>query len=181
MNLPPPTITYALLDVYMESTHWYMTVLHEPTLRSQLQDVLDTGVIHRRKRPFLMLVLIVLTFGAHFIDTEKEQRCSGVDIPRLEAEMFRAAETWFLATIEEQSVDTVAFGFLMACYYLLTRKTRASFTMMGVTVQVAQAMRLHQEESWGPVADVEREIRRRVWWTVFIGARYELVQYSRQG
>ncbi|EEY18670.1 predicted protein [Verticillium alfalfae VaMs.102] len=43
---------------------------------------------------------------------------------------------------------------------------------MGTTVRAAQFIGLNQEESWGDIDTVERQTRRYVWWTVFIGAGF---------
>ncbi|KAH6694083.1 hypothetical protein F5X68DRAFT_128374 [Plectosphaerella plurivora] len=43
---------------------------------------------------------------------------------------------------------------------------------MGTTIRAAQFIGLNQEAQWGNIDDVEKQARRYVWWSVFIGAGF---------
>lgn len=179
MNLPPRHITFALLDSYLESTHWYLNVLHAPSFRAQLERIVATGRACPRQRPFLMLVLVTLVIGARYMsDKEKAAKCGGVSLAELGAAMFEAVERWYLPSMDLVTVDTVAFSFLMASNYLFSRRTRAAYITMGTTVRAAQSIGLHRESLWGNITAGEREARRRVWWLVFIGAGFFSMSYG---
>ncbi|RXG47906.1 hypothetical protein VDGE_04319 [Verticillium dahliae] len=70
------------------------------------------------------------------------------------------------------TVDTVSYSFLLSAYYMWNRQSRAAFITMGTTVRAAQFIGLNQEECWGDIDTVERQTRRYVWWSVFIGAGF---------
>ncbi|KAF3346298.1 Histone deacetylase phd1 [Verticillium dahliae VDG2] len=49
---------------------------------------------------------------------------------------------------------------------------------MGTTVRAAQFIGLNQEECWAVIDTVERQTRRYVWWSVFIGAGFILMSWG---
>ncbi|RSL93458.1 hypothetical protein CEP52_013230 [Fusarium oligoseptatum] len=171
ISLPPREVVDALLDSYRDSVQWYIGVLHEPFLRERLLPIVETGLASPRQRPVLLLALIVLAIGARFISDEaREQRCPGFPLAEVASNMVAAAERWYLPSMDFITVDIVAYSYLLATYYLWNRQTRAAFITTGTTIRAAQFIGLNQETQWGNISAVEKEARRRVWWSVFIGA-----------
>ncbi|RMJ19316.1 hypothetical protein CDV36_001005 [Fusarium kuroshium] len=173
ISLPPREVVDALLDSYRDSVQWYIGVLHEPFLRERLLPIVETGLASPRQRPVLLLALIVLAIGARFISDEaQEQRCPGFPLAEVASNMVAAAERWYLPSMDFITVDIVAYSYLLATYYLWNRQTRAAFITTGTTIRAAQFIGLNQETQWGNISAVEKEARRRVWWSVFIGAGF---------
>ncbi|KAH8888088.1 hypothetical protein GQ53DRAFT_627834, partial [Thozetella sp. PMI_491] len=50
---------------------------------------------------------------------------------------------------------------------------------IGAAVRAAQSLSLHNESSWGQIDHIERQVRRQVWWTVFIGDGFSALSYGR--
>lgn len=63
---------------------------------------------------------------------------------------------------------------LLANYLQKRNRPNSGFTLLGIAVNMAQGLGLHREFSGPAVSVFDMEIRRRVWWTIFIfdsGAR----------
>ncbi|RSL55344.1 hypothetical protein CEP54_009409 [Fusarium duplospermum] len=173
ISLPPREVVDAVLDSYRGSVQWYIGVLHEPFLRARLLPIVETGLAPPSQRPVLLLALIVLAIGARFISDEaRDQNCPGFPLAEVASNMVVGAERWYLPSMDFITVDIVAYSYLLATYYLWNRQTRAAFITTGTTIRAAQFIGLNQETHWGNVSADEKEARRRVWWSVFIGAGF---------
>lgn len=173
IELPPENVTNALIESYLESMHWYLMVFHAPTLRARLAPILTIGLAPSGSRPFLLLVLIILMLGAdQMSDQEKTEKCPRINLEDLTADLLTAAERWYLACMEDLTVESLAFIFLLSSRYLMNRQTKVAHIAMVTAIRAAQAIGLHRESSWGDIDVCERENRRRVWWAIFIGAGY---------
>lgn len=174
IDLPSEATANTLLDAYLESMHWYLAFFHIPTFRARLNPILATGVAPSTSRPFLLLFLLVMSLGVDAIITQnKQEKCPGVNLGDLKAELVATAERWYLPSMENLTVETVAYSFLMFCRNLMGRQTKVAHVTMVTTVRAAQSIGLHREAYWKDVQDsVDRDMRRRLWWNVFIGAGY---------
>ncbi|KAG7109808.1 hypothetical protein HYQ44_011371 [Verticillium longisporum] len=133
----------------------------------------QSGLASRKQRPLLLLALVVLVIGAKFKPDgaragSREEAASA----ELVSGMILAAERWYLPSMDLITVDTVSYSFLLSAYYMWNRQSRAAFITMGTTVRAAQFIGFNQEECWGDIDTVERQTRRYVWWSVFIGAGF---------
>lgn len=120
-----------------------------------------------------MLAVIVLVLGMNF-PTDKASFSHLTDLARTEKDLADAAQKGYLSAMEQPTVESVAFSFLLSCYYLSSRQPRLSAITMDATMNAAKDMGLHQEATWGTMGFVERQIRRHLWWSVFTGATYVL-------
>lgn len=173
VELPPVPIIECLLETYIGSIHWYVTLFHEPTLRTRLRALLASGRANSDDFSFLMLIVIILGMAARYVSPQQMKQ-HGVEFnaPALEAKLVAAAEQQLLQVLEDPSSMAVSFLDLLASHYLFNRKVRRAFVIMGVAMRAAQAMDLHNEPAWGDIPTVERECRRRLWWTLYTSEKY---------
>ncbi|OIW32835.1 hypothetical protein CONLIGDRAFT_153868 [Coniochaeta ligniaria NRRL 30616] len=173
MDLPPRTITTCLLDTFSESVGWYLSLFHEQTLRVRLQRIIEAGRARPDDTTFLMLVLIILATGARYVtDQQKQSYKVEFHTSTLQNQLIVAIEHKLLVALDEATTTSVTLLNLLASHYLFNRKTRRAFTIMAAAVRVAQAMELHNESAWGEINPIEREVRRRLWWTLYTSDRF---------
>lgn len=171
IDLPPMSVVNTLLDAYRDTVHWYLHVLHEPSLRARLRPIVETGLASRQQRPLLLLALIVLVIGARFIsDDTREKMGRVISLDDMTSKMMITVERCYLPAMELITVDTIAYSYLLSTYYLWNRQTKPSFITMGTTIRAAQFIGLNREAQWGNVDAIEQEARRCIWWAVVIGA-----------
>lgn len=173
IDLPPRIITACLLDTFSESVIWYLSLFHEPTLRFRLEHILNAGRAKSDDTTFLMLVLIILATGARYV-TDQQKECYKVEFSTstLQNQLIGAIEQKLLVALDEATTTSVTLLNLLASHYLFNRKTRRAFTIIGAAIRAAQAMELHNESAWGEISPIEREVRRRLWWTLYTSDRY---------
>jgi len=179
VELPPVPIIECLLETYIGSIHWYVTLFHEPTLRARLRALLASGRANADDFSFLMLIVIILGMAARYVSPQQMKQ-HGVEFNALalEAKLVAAAEQQLLQVLEDPTSMAVSFLDLLASHYLFNRKVRRAFVIMGVAMRAAQAMDLHNEPAWGDIPAVERECRRRLWWTLYTSEKYLLTLLS---
>ncbi|KAH6693844.1 fungal-specific transcription factor domain-containing protein [Plectosphaerella plurivora] len=178
VSFPPQDVSHALLQSYIDAMHWYLTVFDESSLLSQLEPIFRSGLAEAHQKPLLMLALVVLVIGIRFRNPIDE-RLDSADVERAGETLVEAAQKGYLFSMEMPTVESVAFSFLLSCHYTFSQQPNLSAIAMDAAVNAAQAIGLHQESTWGTVSFVERQIRRRVWWTVFTGATYMALTHGR--
>lgn len=163
----------ALFDVYITAVHWHLTLFHGQSLLRRIEPILDSGRAFESDIPLLSLWLIILILGTCYVDeAELSPRFDGIDLGSLRSRLAMVAEQHYLRFTEDHTIESVAFSFLLSTYYLIARKTRRSIMIQSAALRAAHGMDLHEETRWGNVSVVERQVRRRVWWMLFLADAY---------
>lgn len=169
IQLPSAPITLTLLDAYLQANHWYLSLFHEPSFRARLVTILQTEGILPSEKSFLLLLLAVLIIGARFSNHETLHSLDPQFNPQQSRTIWiEAVENHIFWILQEATLESVACAVLMSIAYLLERKTQLSFTMSGLGSRAAQAMGIHDETTWGHLDPIEVQVRRRVWWSIYM-------------
>lgn len=169
MQLPSAPVTMALLDAYLQANHWYLSLFHEPSFRARLVTILQTEAIFPSEKSFLLLLVVVLILGARF--SNHKTLCSldpQFNPQQSRAMWIEAVENHIFWILQEGTLESVSCAVLMSIAYLLESKTQLSFTMSGLGSRAAQVMGIHDETTWGPLDPIEVQVRRRVWWSIYM-------------
>jgi len=70
---------------------------------------------------------------------------------------------------DEFTIDHARAALLTSIFLMEINCKSASWTWLGSTVRIAQDIGLHRES--GPWGVVENEVRRRVWWGIYVWDR----------
>ncbi|ETN45552.1 uncharacterized protein HMPREF1541_09384 [Cyphellophora europaea CBS 101466] len=168
-EVPPIAIIDFLLDTYLSSVHWFMSVIHEPTLRAEIHDILARNSVpdHRRLVPILMLV--ILAFSARYAQQDAvKQILPGYDLLEMEPLWIKRVEEKLLDVLEDGGIEAVQIAIILKSYYLYGNRPKRSFAILGAGIKVALSMKLHLEGTWTVADPVRREVRRRVWWSLYV-------------
>ena len=177
IELPSKDVVIFLVDNFIDAVHWYHCMFHEPTFRKRLQPILESGAYHEGEESFLFLLLIVMVTGAQYLQPEKAQHLpEAVDIRRLQSDLMRALEAKFFIAFDEGSLDSVAFLFLTASHFLLAGRSSRGFTFIGIAVRVGQSIGLYNESLWHNMDPITREMRRRLFWSLYVADGYDIVE-----
>jgi hypothetical protein len=153
---PRKLIADSFIDAYFALFHPTLPILHEATFRATFYG--------RRPRPsgpaWTALANIVAAIGAFSAMTE----CLTVDTP-----IFYAAKSALsIDCLETGSLTLVQALTLMSYYFQKRNKPNSGYTYVGLAARMAFGLGLHREFlSWN-LTPLKREIRRRVFWGVFI-------------
>jgi hypothetical protein len=169
VELPPAHVVDVLLDAYMTSVHWFMSVFHEPTIRTNASSVLATGVVKESHKLFPILLLVIISMGARYISPETAQRaCPEYDLTAFEPVWIRAVENRLLDVFEEGGLEAVQIAIILKSYWLYGNKPKRSIAIVGGGIKVALSMKLHLESTWSTKYPIEVNVRRRLWWSLYV-------------
>ena len=150
-------IATTLIDAYFQEYHCVYPFVHEATFRAQYYEI----VPRPPKRSWDMLYHAILALGAWSLNKDQVG---------LEDYLYRRA----LTLGQHESVfETANLTSIQALILLsnLSQKRNAPNTgwnLLGLAVRNALSVALHRELPHWNISLMEREIRRRVWWGVYI-------------
>lgn len=169
IRLPPSAVITVLLDTYIKSCHWYITLFHEPTFRTQLAPILRTGEAHVSQKPFLLFLFALLLSGSKFCHDETiHSLCPGYDYRAAQQSWMTVIEQNLLSCSDKITLHHLGLMFLLSTLYFNGQKTALAFSIVGMLARAAQAIDLHKEPSWGRIDPIERHVRRLVWWSIYM-------------
>ncbi|OQV03457.1 Fungal Zn2-Cys6 binuclear cluster domain-containing protein [Cladophialophora immunda] len=178
-DLPPTAATLLLFDVFIKSVHWFMMVFHEPSLRAELQSILNTGYVAERNLSTLILILVTLLIATKYTTHEElENVCAGIDVPLLQSKLLETVETHFLAILDQDNIGTIQVCILLSSFYFYHGRPNRCLAINSAAVRIAQNLKFHRESYWRGIDVIEREVRRRVWWALYVLDGYGSITYG---
>ncbi|KAI0975569.1 fungal-specific transcription factor domain-containing protein [Xylaria arbuscula] len=164
-ELSSPTLQNRCLDWYFEHFHKPYPLLHEGLFRAHF-----SGAVPKPKDgSWPVLSNMILAMGA-FCGPEAHH---GYD-----NHFYNQARAAFsMDLLQRGSVPLVQALLLMANYLQKRNKINSGFTFLGIACSMAISMGMHREFSEKSINIFDMEIRRRIWWTLYIfdtGARLTL-------
>ena len=149
-------IADSFVDAYFSLFHPTLPVIHEPSFRAIYEG--------RKPRPsepaWTALANIVAALGSFSAMTE----CLTVDTPFF----YAAKSSLSIGCLESGSLTLAQALILMSYYFQKRNKPNSGYTYAGLAVRIAFGLGLHREfPSWN-LSLLKREIRRRVFWTIFV-------------
>ncbi|TID28141.1 hypothetical protein CANINC_002678 [Pichia inconspicua] len=113
----------------------------------------------RDKKPlWICYFLITLAVGEQYCNTSPDGEIPGM-------RFYSAAMRLYKTSYEEPTLEFVQMLLLIAFYLQGLNSANAAFSFYGLTIRSALIQGLHRKV--GNVSPVEKEKRKRLWWTVF--------------
>lgn len=164
----------AFLQEYFSSVHWFSLVIYEPNFRSEFESMRN-GYIKPARRPFLLLLSVVLGLGAWYRGQRSHLQ---EDPPPAESrdwsqKLIANAESQIMEILDQSSVTAVQTLTLLGSFFVYHGRPNLSFSLLGATVKSAHAAGLHKRSA--NISFSEDEERKRVWWTIYTWDRYALL------
>lgn len=168
VSLPPAPLMRFLIDTYFRSIHWFMVMLHEPTVRAQFHQVEATGVAPGSRRAPAAILILVLIIGANYAHkADVNALFPLVDLAALQQTLLAAVQAHFIELMDEGELEGVQICLLLSSFYLYNGRPGLGFIVLGTGVRCGQAIGLHKESMWRPLSIAEKENHRRVWWALY--------------
>lgn len=156
-SAPSGLVEQAFIDSYFMNYHSGYPFIHESTFRAQYN-----GQIPRpHGSAWQILLNIVLALGAW---------CVGDDNSDLDISFYQEARRHLeQASVFERGNLTLVQALLLLSNYIQKRdKPNTGWNYLGLALRMAMSLGLHRElPSWN-ITLLQREIRRRVWWGIYI-------------
>ncbi|KAJ1338436.1 proline utilization trans-activator [Microdochium nivale] len=159
-RLPSKSSTEKLLVAYYGAVHHVLPILHWPTLQHTVDELYNATDLSRVPNSWLAMFFAILATGSLFCDEPHPQRA-------LQAGQYlelarNLTDPWNNDFVLEDARVLFLTSF---CLNEMNLKS-AAWKTLGSAVRCAQDLDLHLEA--GTNSCVETDMRRRVWWAIYI-------------
>lgn len=146
-----------LIDAYFQEYHCVYPFVHEATFRAQYHDI----VPRPPKRSWDMLYHTILALGAWSLNNDQMG---------LEDYLYRRALTLgqHESVFEAANLTSIQALILLSNLSQKRNAPNTGWNLLGLAVRNALSIALHRELPHWKISLMEREIRRRVWWGLYI-------------
>lgn len=156
-SAPSGLIEQAFIDAYFLNYHSSYPFVHEPTFRAQFND----PALRPHGTAWQILLNTILALGAWSI---------GDDNSDLDITFYQEARACLqqASVFETGNLTLVQALLLLSNYAQKRNKPNTGWNYLGLAVRMAMSLGLHKEFPGWKISLLQREIRRRLWWGVFI-------------
>jgi transcriptional regulatory protein GAL4 len=150
-------LSSTLIDAYFHDYHVCYPFVHEATFRAQYHELVPRPA----QRSWDMLYHAVLALGAWSLNKDQIG---------LEDYLYRKALTLgqHESVFEAANLTTVQALVLLSNLSQKRNSPNTGWNLLGLAVRTALSLALHRELPHWNIGLLDREIRRRVWWGLFI-------------
>lgn len=150
-------ISSNLIDAYFHNYHVCYPFIHEATFRAQYHEI----VPRPQQRSWDMLYYAILALGAWSLNNDQIG---------LEDHLYRQALTLgqHESVFEAANITSVQALVLLSNLSQKRNSPNTGWNLLGLAVRTALSLALHRELPHWNISLIEREIRRRVWWGLYI-------------
>lgn len=161
-NMPPRADYANYSRSYLDSIHQLFPILHWPTFQAEVDEVYTTGSFQGMSREWIGLFFAVMACGT--LQTSFVQTGS----PNFQDRgtlYFETATRLFDNTLQKTTITHAKLALLLSIFATESNLKAAGGVWLGSAVRLAQWLRIYSDEV---VPVVESEMRRRLWWSIYI-------------
>ncbi|KAI9761777.1 MAG: hypothetical protein M1840_001696 [Geoglossum simile] len=170
-ELPPREVSDHLLKQYHSSIHTVIPILYWPTFLQEYEAVYKVGSLQGVPPVWGSLFFSVLAVGVlNSIDPSINRPNDGkkyIEISRTLTNLWN----------DEFTIDHARSALLTSVFLMELNLKSAALVWLGSSVNIAQDIGLHC--GTGPWPAVESEMRKRVWWSIYVWDRLLAIEIGR--
>lgn len=170
-DLPPKHVADHLLSSYYSSVHVIIPILHWPTFEQEYEAVYKAGSFHSVPPVWSSLFFAVLAVGVLFRTEPSIPR------PQKGKEYIETSRMLIDMWNDEFVIDHARAAILTSIFLTEVNLKSAAWTWLASAVRISQDIGLHCET--GPWPLIEGEMRRRVWWGIYVWDRHMSLELGR--
>lgn len=157
----------AAIDSYFSLYHQSYPIVHEPSFRAQYAQVIPRP----NGKSFNALAYIVAAIGLFTTATGPVTR---------DLDLFEAGKANMSTdSLETGNITLVQTLALMSNYLQKRNKPNSGYNYLGLCLNMALGLGLHKEFHNWRISLLSKEIRRRVWWSVYVFSIGAMVTFGR--
>ena len=170
-ELPPKHIADNLISSYYASIHLMIPIVHWPTFQQEYEAVYRAGTLQGVPPVWISLLFAVLAVGVLF-STEPS-----IPRPHKGKEFIEISRKLSDMWNDDFLLDHVRTVVLMGVFLTELNLKSSASTWLAAAVRMSQDIGLHCETSPWPM--IEGEMRRRVWWGIYVWDRQMSLELGR--
>ncbi|KAL5615305.1 uncharacterized protein BROUX77_001142 [Berkeleyomyces rouxiae] len=164
-DLPSLEITRHLLYHYYNSIHTMFPIIHWPSFREEIDRMYAQGSGHCESPDFLAVFFAVLALGS--LSSSEPPPHHYAHRVYQQGELLEAARKLIDPWSTSGTLNHVKALTLIVIGFNETNLKAGAFMWLGAAVRAAQSLGLYADTGSG-LGFVEVEMRRRVWWTLYV-------------
>ncbi|KAJ4211677.1 hypothetical protein NW759_012279 [Fusarium solani] len=182
-SLPPKSVADFLLSVCIKHGVDIFFYFDQAQVINDLDQFYSNPTSPLRVDPsFICLVLAIFALGSHWTPLERPSN-SPQTLQTEECDpgrvFFQQAKLLVPDIIERSCLRSIQACFLLGVYLMPLSAVGSSYIYMGLALRKALAFDLHQGLDDQTLDEREREIRRRLWWSIYSLERCTTVKLNR--
>jgi proline utilization trans-activator len=163
--LPSRAIADALVEAYFDKVHPHYILFHRSTFQLRFESTWteQKKPIRSFDQGWICCLFMTFVFGAQVLEHHDKQQ--SVQIQRRYLGLV-------LARVDQLIVTTSLFNIqallLLQLHQHNTSERNTAWMLLGCASRMALALGMHREGATGGFDSLKREVRKRVWWTMFV-------------
>ncbi|KAK4944638.1 hypothetical protein LTR10_016072 [Elasticomyces elasticus] len=170
--LPARPLAYRLVDLFFDNVSPILPLVHENSFRKELDAFYDNQ--KSASIAFRSLVNVIFAYGCDHL---------ALDITRtyeLSQDFHeRATDLILLVCYELASLEVVQALLLVTLHLNSSMQFHRMWINTGLLVRTAQALNLHLDPSDWSISMIEKELRKRLWWSIYSLDRFISLKHCR--
>ncbi|EPX72195.1 transcription factor Thi1 [Schizosaccharomyces octosporus yFS286] len=169
--IPSLTVTEFLVNTFFTNIQTNLFFYHASFFKIRLEIFLS--IKNQTDPGFLCILLLVLAFGNQYmIEHQTDPVAASSQVCVIGNRLFSAAVSIFPMVLLQANTNTIQSAILIALYLQPTIYQKASYSYFGLAVKTAISLGLHKNCEDFTLSQSSRELRNRLWWSVFCLDRF---------
>lgn len=179
LGLDPHNTLNRCIDLFFEYLYPLTPLLHEPSFRNNLQHFIpgqhhihqrhySTSIVPTNPNATFALISAVCAEAAFLLP--KDIFPDGEKVADILLQASRnSLDSYREADLEQPTASSITIRYFHSNCIHAAGRPKYSWHIFGEATRLAQAMRLHDESTYQHLDPIEAELRRRVFWIVYMG------------
>lgn len=161
-NLPPRHVADHLLDQFYKSFHLLLPILEWSSFSHRCDQIYRQNSFEGVPKEWVGLFFATLSCGA--LNGSVEEAREWFETTKFQVDLW----------VENPSMDSVRSAVLASIFLVEVNSRSTGWTILGHAIRAAQDLGLHRTtDIW---SSIDEEMRRCLWWSIYILDRYVLYQ-----
>lgn len=168
--LPERRVSDAFVQAYFDQVHPNYLLFHRPTFQNRYELMWShPHLLMRDVEPgWICCVFMMLVFGAQALESQNVPHSIQIQKHYLDLVQARMHQL-----VSATTLINVQALLLLQLYQHNCTERNSAFMLLGCASIMAMALGMHREGTSGGFDKLEREIRKRVWWTAYSFEQYQ--------
>jgi proline utilization trans-activator len=162
--LPEKEVADALVEEFFDKVHPNYLLFHCGTFHVRYEELWNPEMSQQNKvEPgWICCVFMVFVFGAQALEQHDADQASN-----LQRRYFTLVQSKLHQLINTTSLTNIQALLLLQLYQHNSCQRNAAWMLLGCASRMACALGMHRQGAVGTFDPIERQVRRRVWWTMY--------------
>ncbi|RPB15373.1 hypothetical protein P167DRAFT_551998 [Morchella conica CCBAS932] len=163
--LPKKEVALVLVDTCLDDACILMRFVHRPTFNELMDQIYQTepGNYTENQLSFLPLLYLTLAVGCIFVN---DMSIYGVESPVAEGTKYFSAGRRMIEITDCRDIHSIQTVLMMVVFLQSSARMSTCYSFVGIALSASVRLGLHRSLPGTSFSPIEREIRKRIFWTV---------------